>query len=123
MSHLGCDVRHMAPDPRCSNFNTSARAAEFLALVGGAAGTLLLYSANRNHDSGVKFAQLAIRCQSRRTSMSLLILVVDDEPDVEALFRQQFRRDLRACRLLWSLPNPLQPHFDESPMRYGCRSF
>jgi hypothetical protein len=27
--------------------------------------------------------------------MSLLILVVDDEPDVEALFRQQFRRDIR----------------------------
>ena len=30
--------------------------------------------------------------------MSLLILVVDDEPDVELLFRQQFRRDLRAER-------------------------
>ena len=30
--------------------------------------------------------------------MSLLILVVDDEPDVEMLFRQQFRRDLRAGR-------------------------
>ena len=30
--------------------------------------------------------------------MSLLILVVDDEPDVEVLFRQQFRRDLRADR-------------------------
>ena len=30
--------------------------------------------------------------------MSLLILVVDDESDVEALFRQQFRRDLRAGR-------------------------
>ncbi len=30
--------------------------------------------------------------------MNLLILVVDDEPDVEALFRQQFRRDLRAQR-------------------------
>ena len=30
--------------------------------------------------------------------MSLLILVVDDEPDVEILFRQQFRRDLRAER-------------------------
>jgi CheY-like chemotaxis protein len=30
--------------------------------------------------------------------MSLLILVVDDEPDVEVLFRQQFRRDLRARR-------------------------
>ena len=30
--------------------------------------------------------------------MNLLILVVDEEPDVEALFRQQFRRDLRASR-------------------------
>jgi CheY-like chemotaxis protein len=30
--------------------------------------------------------------------MSILILVVDDEPDVEMLFRQQFRRDLRAGR-------------------------
>jgi CheY-like chemotaxis protein len=31
--------------------------------------------------------------------VSLLILVVDDEPDVEVLFRQQFRRDLRAGRI------------------------
>lgn len=30
--------------------------------------------------------------------MSFLILVVDDEPDVEVLFRQQFRRDLRGGR-------------------------
>ena len=30
--------------------------------------------------------------------MNLLILVVDDEPDVELLFRQQFRRDIRAGR-------------------------
>ena len=30
--------------------------------------------------------------------MSFLILVVDDEPDVELLFRQQFRRDLRDGR-------------------------
>ena len=30
--------------------------------------------------------------------MSLLILVVDDEPDVEVLFRQQFRRDLKVGR-------------------------
>ena len=30
--------------------------------------------------------------------MELLILVVDDEPDVELLFRQQFRRDIRAGR-------------------------
>jgi CheY-like chemotaxis protein len=27
--------------------------------------------------------------------VNMLILVVDDEPDVEVLFRQQFRRDLR----------------------------
>ena len=32
--------------------------------------------------------------------MSLLILVVDDEPDVETLFCQQFRRDLRAGRFV-----------------------
>ena len=30
--------------------------------------------------------------------MSLLILVVDDEPDIEELFRQRFRRDLRDGR-------------------------
>jgi CheY-like chemotaxis protein len=30
--------------------------------------------------------------------LSFLILVVDDEPDVEVLFRQQFRRDLRGGR-------------------------
>jgi CheY-like chemotaxis protein len=30
--------------------------------------------------------------------VSFLILVVDDESDVEMLFRQQFRRDLRAGR-------------------------
>ena len=32
--------------------------------------------------------------------MSVLILVVDDEPDVELLFRQRFRRDLKADRFL-----------------------
>jgi CheY-like chemotaxis protein len=30
--------------------------------------------------------------------MTLLVLVVDDEPDVEVLFRQQFRRELRTGR-------------------------
>lgn len=30
--------------------------------------------------------------------MNHLILVVDDEPDIEMLFRQQFRRDLKAGR-------------------------
>jgi CheY-like chemotaxis protein len=33
-----------------------------------------------------------------RQKLSAYILVVDDEPDVEALFRQQFRRELRAGR-------------------------
>ena len=45
-------------------------------------------------------------CRVRRHSlakigedrMSLLILVVDDEPDIEELFRQLFRRDLRDGR-------------------------
>ena len=35
--------------------------------------------------------------------VSVLILVVDDEPDVELLFRQRFRHDLKAARFLWSL--------------------
>ncbi len=32
--------------------------------------------------------------------MNFLVLVVDDEPDVEMLFRQQFRRDLRDNRFM-----------------------
>ena len=32
--------------------------------------------------------------------MSTYILVVDDEPDVENLFRQQFRRDIRSERFV-----------------------
>ena len=32
--------------------------------------------------------------------MSVLILVVDDEPDVATLFQQQFRRELRSGRFL-----------------------
>jgi CheY-like chemotaxis protein len=32
--------------------------------------------------------------------LNVLILVVDDESDVESLFRQQFRRDLRAGRFV-----------------------
>ncbi|AGA08882.1 response regulator [Sinorhizobium meliloti] len=32
--------------------------------------------------------------------MNHLILVVDDEPDIEQLFRQHFRRDLRSGRFL-----------------------
>jgi CheY-like chemotaxis protein len=44
--------------------------------------------------------------------VTLLILVVDDEPDVEILFRQQFRRDLRSGRFTMefaqSAPDALQ---------------
>jgi CheY-like chemotaxis protein len=32
--------------------------------------------------------------------VAVMVLVVDDEPDVEALFRQQFKRDLRAERFV-----------------------
>jgi len=32
--------------------------------------------------------------------VTILVLVVDDEPDVEALFRQQFRKDLRTQRFM-----------------------
>jgi CheY-like chemotaxis protein len=37
--------------------------------------------------------------------MNLLILVVDDEPDVEVLFRQQFRREMRAGRFTMDFAN------------------
>jgi CheY-like chemotaxis protein len=37
--------------------------------------------------------------------VSVLVLVVDDEPDVETLFRQQFRRDLRAERFIMDFAN------------------
>jgi CheY-like chemotaxis protein len=37
--------------------------------------------------------------------VTILVLVVDDEPDVEALFRQQFRRDLRAQRFVMDFAN------------------
>jgi CheY-like chemotaxis protein len=37
--------------------------------------------------------------------VSVVVLVVDDEPDVEALFRQQFRRDLRAQRFMMDFAN------------------
>ncbi len=55
--------------------------------------------------------------------MNLLILVVDDEPDVEVLFRQQFRHDLRAGRFTMefaqSAPAALAAH---RRMQRMCRS-
>ena len=46
----------------------------------------------------VKYLMMRDPLPDLMDSMSLLILVVDDEPDVEVLFRQHFRRDLRARR-------------------------
>jgi len=37
--------------------------------------------------------------------LSTYILVVDDEPDVESMFRQHFRRDLRAGRFTMEFAN------------------
>ena len=37
--------------------------------------------------------------------MGVYILVVDDEPDVEELFRQQFRRDVREQRFVMEFAN------------------
>ena len=51
-----------------------------------------------------------VRVQVGRTRMSLLILVVDDEPDVEVLFRQQFRRDLREGRFTMEFAQSAQVH-------------
>ena len=53
--------------------------------------------------------------------MSLLILVVDDEPDVEVLFRQQFRHDLRAGRYTMDFAESAPAASGESPMRRVCR--
>src|SRR5208282_4539446 len=57
------------------------------------------YAAGRIH----RISNCAAACgrnhrQTWRKDVSLLILVVDDEPDVELLFRQHFRRDLREAR-------------------------
>jgi CheY-like chemotaxis protein len=40
--------------------------------------------------------------------VSFLILVVDDEPDIELLFRQQFRRDLRDGRFVMAFAQSAQ---------------
>ena len=45
--------------------------------------------------------------------MSALILVVDDEPDVADLFRQQFRRDLRASRFAIDFASSAQEALDK----------
>jgi hypothetical protein len=54
--------------------------------------------------------------------MSLLILVVDDEPDVEVLFRQHFRRDLHAGRFIMEFAQSGPPRLSASVMRPVYRS-
>jgi CheY-like chemotaxis protein len=44
--------------------------------------------------------------------VNLLILVVDDEPDIEHLFRQQFRRDLRSGRFTMEFAESAQEALD-----------
>ena len=51
--------------------------------------------------------------------MNLLILVVDDEPDVEVLFRQQFRRDLRTGRFTMEFAQSAPWRSSASLMRGG----
>ena len=41
--------------------------------------------------------------------MSVLRLVVDDEPDVELLFRQRFRHDLKAGRFVMEFAQSASP--------------
>jgi hypothetical protein len=61
--------------------------------------------------------------------VNLLILVIDDESDVEMLFRQQFRRDLRAGRFtfefaqsaaaaLQCIENAADVSANSNPVRY-----
>jgi CheY-like chemotaxis protein len=54
--------------------------------------------------------------------MSFLILVVDDEPDVEMLFRQQFRRDLRDNRFRMDFAQSAASALSATPLwRFGSR--
>ena len=55
--------------------------------------------------------------------MNPLVLVVDDEPDVEILFRQQFRRDLRTDRFTMEFAQSAPWHFSASPMQATGLSF
>ena len=56
-------------------------------------------------------------------SVTLLILVVDDEPDVELLFRQHFVMICAPGASRWNLPNPATWRSSASPMRRACHSF
>jgi hypothetical protein len=70
----------------------------------------------------VKYLMMRDPLPDLMDSMSLLILVVDDEADVEVLFRQQFRRDLRAGRFTMDFAQSAQWRSSASLMRQGYRS-
>jgi hypothetical protein len=44
--------------------------------------------------------------------LTLLVLVADDEPDVETLFRRQFRRDPHGGRLTMVFAQPVDRAFE-----------
>jgi CheY-like chemotaxis protein len=46
--------------------------------------------------------------------VSIYILVVDDEPDVESLFRQHFRRDIRDGRFIMEFANSAPSALDRA---------
>src|SRR5579859_2894603 len=46
--------------------------------------------------------------------MSTYILIVDDEPDVESLFRQHFRRDIRDGRFIMEFANSAPSALDRA---------
>jgi CheY-like chemotaxis protein len=54
----------------------------------------------RRNPGGSRNFESFCRDKKQGSDVSVLVLVIDDEPDVEALFRQQFRRDLRARRFV-----------------------
>ena len=54
--------------------------------------------------------------------MNPLVLVVDDEPDVEVLFRQQFRRDLRTDRFTMEFAQSAPWHYSALAMQAIVRS-
>ena len=53
--------------------------------------------------------------------MSVLIVVVDDEPDIEVLFRQHFRHDLRARRFDMEFASSAQGALDVIGRENGRR--
>ena len=53
--------------------------------------------------------------------MSVLIVVVDDEPDIEMLFRQHFRHDLRARRFDMEFASSAQDALDLIERENGRR--